>query len=87
MNIGFFIGDVINESNFKFIINQKEKHKSKLELEIKLLDGNIITAIGYDEKADYLLRKDFLEKRVFVQGKLINDKKKTKIVINFIKLI
>ncbi len=58
MNEVFIIGKVIEKGDFKFIL-KKGKHKSKIELTIKLLDGNIVTAIAYDKLADFVYRKNF----------------------------
>ena len=67
MNEVFLIGNVIEKGDFKFIL-KKSKHKSQIEIKVKLLDGNIITAIAYDKQADYVLRKKL--KLVNIYGEL-----------------
>lgn len=70
MNIGFFIGKILEIEKFKFIINSKDGRKSRIVINVELLDGNIIKAIAYDETADYILRNNYFEKEVFIKGRL-----------------
>lgn len=81
MNECFFIGNVIEIGKFKFIVNSKIKYKSKITMKIKLLDGNIINGIAYNEVADYILRNNFLKSTVFIQGILRNKTKELQINI------
>ena len=85
MNECFFIGEVIEVGKFKFILNSKIKHKSEIILKVKLFDGNSINAIAYDEKADYILRNDFLTSIVFIQGRLEDRPKEIQINILYIE--
>jgi len=83
MNEVFLIGKIIEQSNFRFILNNK--HKSEICMKIKTLDGNIINLIAYDKSADYIVRNNFLNKMVFMQGKINSVLKKVNIY--FIKVI
>lgn len=85
MNKCFFIGYVIEVGRFRFILNSETKYKSEIIIKIKLLDGNIINAVGYDDIADYILRNNFLTKTVLVQGRLKCESKEIQIVINYIE--
>ena len=51
MNICFFIGKIINEIKFDFILNSKDI--SVAILTIQLLNYSIIKVKGYNEIADY----------------------------------
>ena len=87
MNIGFFIGKILEIEKFKFIINSKDRRKSRIVINVELLDGNIIKAIAYDETADYILRNDYFEKEVFIKGRLECILKEMQVVIHYIKII
>ena len=87
MNIGFFIGKILEIEKFKFIINSKDGRKSRIVINVELLDGNIIKAIAYDETADYILRNDYFEKEVFIKGRLECVLKEMQVVIHYIKII
>lgn len=87
MNIGFFIGKILEIEKFKFIINSKDGRKSRIVIKVELLDGNIIKAIAYDETADYILRNDYFEKEVFIKGRLECVLKEMQVVIHYIKII
>lgn len=86
MNISFFIGNVVNIEDFKFILNSK-KHKSKIALNLKLLDKNIIKIVAYDETADYVLRNVCLGNTIFIQGKLRQELAETIVIIRYIKIL
>lgn len=86
MNISFFIGKVINIENFKFILNSKE-HRSKIVLNLKLLDKNKIRVVAYDETADYVLRNILIGNIVFIQGILKQELAEIIVVIKFIKIL
>ena len=87
MNIGFFIGKILEIEKFKFIINSKDGRKSRIVIKVELLDGKIIKAIAYDETADYILRNDYFEKEVFIKGRLECILKEMQVVIHYIKII
>ena len=79
MNRCFVIGKIIEKGNFKFILNKKIKHKSRIEVKIKLQRGNIVQAVAFDSIADYVLRKKL--KNVFIYGSLRNIDKQLKVEI------
>ena len=59
MNLCFFSGKIINDINFKFIINSKKISIAYFNLQLN--NKSIIKIIGYNEMADYCyskLRKD-----------------------------
>lgn len=85
MNECFFIGNVIEVGKFKFIINPEIQYKSEIITKIKLLDGNIIKVVAYDEVADYILRNNLMNSTVFIRGKLRNKSKELQINISHIK--
>lgn len=81
MNICFMMGTIVEIERFKFILNKQTKHKSRVAMRIKLIDGKIIEVIAYDQMADYILRNEFLNSVVFVQGEL-ESKSRREIIIN-----
>lgn len=85
MNECFFIGNIIEIGKFKFILNPKIKYKSKIQIKVKLFDGNLVDAVAYDETADYILRNNFYNTTVFIQGKVRNEENKLNIKIYYIK--
>ena len=58
MNKCFFIGELEKKDELKFIYKEDKTHKSIIICNLKLLDGNIITVLGYDEIADYIYKKE-----------------------------
>ena len=87
MNKCFFIGDIVKNEGFKFIIGKRLKHRSKIILHIKLKNQSIFKAIAYDKTADYILRKDMDCGLVFIIGKLRYNKKtkQVNILIEYIQ--
>ena len=86
MNECFFIGKIIKNNGFKFILNKK--NKSKIEFELKLIDNNILKIVAYDEKADFIFRNNFdINDIVFIKGKIKTEHEKLIIVINYIEKI
>ncbi len=85
MNVCFFIGEVLEIGKFKFIVNPKIHFKSEITMKIKLIDGNIISVIAYNEVADYILRNNFFKSKVFMQGNLRSSTKK--IYINIYHIV
>ena len=85
MNIVFLMGEILEIEKFKNIIDSKNDRKSRIAMKVKLLDGNIIKAICYDEIADYILRNDYLKKVVFIKGKLESSSKEIQVVIHYVK--
>ena len=87
MNKCFLIANIVKNEGFKFIIKKKSKHKSAVVLQIKLRNGSIFKAIGYDEVADYILRQNIQSGLIAIMGKLRQDKRsrQTYIKIEYIK--
>lgn len=71
MNEVHCLGEVIDIGKFKFIYGRNLPYKSVINMEVKLVDGQIITARGYDEIADDILRNEF--KFVYIYGQLRTD--------------
>lgn len=63
MNICFFIGKIISDIDFKFIVNNK-KYYSIAIFQIGLNNKSIITLKGYNEIADFcyrnLIKSDYI---------------------------
>ena len=56
MNIGFLIGKIISDIDFKFIVNSK-KYYSISTFQIELNNKSVITVKGYNEIADFCYRR------------------------------
>ncbi len=67
MNICVLIGKIISEIEFKFVINSK--NKSIVYFDIELQNKNVVKAVAYDDKADYIYRK-IKNKNVLIEGQL-----------------
>ena len=65
MNICFFIGKIISDIDFKFIVNNR-KYNSIVIFQIELNNKSIITLIGYNEIADFCYRN--LEKNNIIMA-------------------
>ena len=63
MNICFFIGKIISEIEFKFIVNSKKYYSISI-FQIELNNKSVITVKGYNEIADFcyrrLLKNDYI---------------------------
>ena len=62
MNICFFIGKIISDIDFKFIVNSKKYYSISI-LQIELNNKSIVTVKGYNDIADFCYQK--LEKGKF----------------------
>ena len=86
MNICFFIGKIISEIEFEFIIKNKkiEKEISIVRFELELLDKNKVYVIGYNKISDYCYQKLKKNNNVFIEG-LIDSKGNVEIInmVNF----
>ena len=72
MNICFFIGKIISNINFKFIVNNK-KYNSIVIFQIELYNKSVITLKGYNEIADFCYRN--LEKNnIIIAVTFLNSK-------------
>lgn len=72
MNICFFIGKIISNIDFKFIVNNK-KYNSIVIFQIELYNKSVITLKGYNEIADFCYRN--LEKNnIIIAVTFLNSK-------------
>ena len=71
MNEVFFIGKIITDIDFKFIVNSK--NISIVLFEIELLDKQIVKIKAYNEMADYCYRWFIKNDLVFLNGKIERD--------------
>ena len=55
MNICFLIGKIINDIDFKFVVNDKKYYAIAI-FQIKLNNKSVITVKGLNEIADYCYR-------------------------------
>lgn len=68
MNLCFFIGKIISNVEFKFIINNKEN--SIVTFKIQLIDNNIVKVKGYNEIADYCYKNFVTNDEISIYGEL-----------------
>lgn len=68
MNICFVIGKVVDEIEFKFVLNGR--NDAIANFNIKLLNNSIINIIAYNKLADYCYRKLKINDIIFVEGRL-----------------
>ena len=68
MNEVFLIGNIVNEIEFKFIINSKNISIAMFNIETD--DKQVIKIKAYNELADYCYSKLEKGKRVFIYGKI-----------------
>ena len=72
MNICFFIGKIISDIDFKFIVNNR-KYNSIVIFQIELNNKSIITLKGYNKIADFCYRN--LEKNnIIIAVTFLNSK-------------
>ena len=69
MNKCFFIGKIISNIDFKFIVNSK-KYFSITTFKIKLENQSIITVKGYNEIADFCYKTLQKENRIVIEGSI-----------------
>ena len=82
MNICFFIGKIISDIKFDFIINNKNNISISLFI-LELNDNNKIKIEGYNDIADFCYKEIKKEDRIVLEGHINN---KMNIEINKIKL-
>ena len=75
INLCFLYGKVINEIDLKFIYNDRnksldKKHISIVEMELKLLDGQVIKLHAYNEVADDVFKNIRKDDFITIQGKI-----------------
>ena len=68
MNEVFLIGNIVNEIEFKFIINSKNISIAMFNIETD--DKQVIKIKAYNELADYCYSRLEKSKRVFISGKI-----------------
>jgi single-strand binding family protein len=68
MNEVFLIGNIVNEIEFKFIINSKNISIAMFNIELD--DKQIIKVKAYNEIADYCYSKLKNTDRIFINGEL-----------------
>ena len=78
INLCFLYGKVINEIDLKFIYNDRnksldKKHISIVEMELKLLDGQVIKLHAYNEVADDVFKNINKDDFITIQGKIRNN--------------
>ena len=83
MNKCFFIGKIISNIDFKFIVNSK-KYFSITTFKVKLENQSIITVKGYNEIADFCYKSLIKNNYIALYGKLDS---KMEIVLRIVELI
>lgn len=68
MNECFFIGEIISDLDFEFLINSK--NISIIKFKIKLEDENTIIVKGYNNIADFCYKNLKCKDKVFICGKI-----------------
>ena len=68
MNEVFLIGNIVNEIEFKFIINSKNISIAMFNIETD--DKQVIKIKAYNELADYCYSKLKTNQRVFIYGEI-----------------
>ena len=74
----FFIGEIISELEFKFVINTKEIY-AILMFDLVLIDGTKLKVKAYNEIADYCYKNYEKNNFVCINGRINND---MEIIIN-----
>ena len=72
MNICVFMGKIISEIDFKFIVNNKEIYAIAI-FEMELMNGTKLKIKGYNEIADYCYKNYEKNKYVCINGKINSD--------------
>lgn len=82
MNICFFMGKIVSDINFKFIIHDR-KNNSIVKFEVELNNKSKIIVIGYNEMADFCYRKLKKYDNIAFQGYLDRE---IKVILEKIKV-
>ena len=69
MNICFFIGKIISEIDFKFIVNSKKYYSISI-FQIELNNKSVITVKGYNEIADFCYKRLLKNDNISLFGEL-----------------
>lgn len=83
MNECFLIGKIINDIDFKFIINSKKYYSISI-FQIELNNKSIITVKGYNEIADFCYKSLIKNNYIALYGELDG---KMEIVLRNVELI
>lgn len=69
MNICFFIGKIISDIEYKFIVDN-QKYYAIVIFQIELNNKSIITVKGYNEIADFCYKTLQKENRIVIEGSI-----------------
>ncbi len=69
MNICFFIGKIISDIDFKFMVNDK-KNIAIAIFKLKVNENCILTVKGYNNLADLCYRNLSINNYIIIQGEL-----------------
>lgn len=69
MNKCFFIGKIISDIDFRFVLNNR-KIQSVVKFKIKLDNNSILNVIGYNEIADYCYQEYSKNLVICLEGRL-----------------
>ena len=83
MNECFFIGKIINDIDFKFIVNSKKYYSISI-FQIELNNKSIMTVKGYNEIADFCYKSLIKNNYIALYGELDG---KMEIVLRIVELI
>ena len=80
MNICFFIGKIISEIEYRFIVDNKKYYSISI-FQIELNNKSIITVKGYNEIADFCYRKLNRYDNILIKGNIKNINNEFEIMI------
>lgn len=80
MNLCFFIGKVVSEIKFDFILNSKDSSIARFSIELE--NKSVVVVKGYNEIADYCYKNLITGSIVVIQGSLNSNKEIIIIDIN-----
>ena len=83
MNICFFMGKIVSDINFKFIIHDR-KNNSIVKFEVELNNKSKIIVIGYNELADFCYSRLKKNDNIALQGYLSSG---INVILENIKLV
>ena len=83
MNICFFMGKIVSDIEFKFIINNK-KYNSISIFKLKIDENCILTIKSYNEMADYCYKNLIKSDYIAIYGKIDS---KMEIILQSVTLI
>ena len=83
MNICFFMGKIVSEIDFQFIINDRQNISIAI-FEVELNNKSKITVIGYNEIADFCYSRLKKNDNIAFQGYISSE---IKVILEDIKLL